>query len=98
MLKTCKIEDNKQSESRNLRNEQLKGWVTRTVKTIKETSKAKEKTGKLTAKKETVAYDMLILCHLIRIVYYKLDELVQNFCCKILTCAELQQLNAENCN
>ena len=52
MLKTCKIEDNEQSESRNLRNEQLKGWVTRLVETIKETSKAKGKTGKLTAKKE----------------------------------------------
>ena len=52
MLKTCKIEDNEQSESRNLRNEQLKGWVTRPVETIKETSKAKGKTGKLTAKKE----------------------------------------------
>lgn len=43
MLKTCKIEDNEQSESRNLRNEQLKGWVTRPVETIKETSKAKGK-------------------------------------------------------
>lgn len=52
MLKTCKIEDNEQSESRNLRNEQLKGWVTWTVETIKETSKAKGKTGKLTAKKK----------------------------------------------
>lgn len=98
MLKTCKIEDNEQSESRNLRNEQLKGWITRTVETIKETGKSKGKIGKLTAKKETEAYDMLILCRLIRTVYYRLDELVQNFCCKSLTCAELQQLNAENRN
>lgn len=52
MLKTCKIEDNEQSESRNLRNEQLKRWVTWTVETIKETSKAKGKTEKLAVKKE----------------------------------------------